>query len=379
MGKKAKKEGGFAYQNAGMIENCYAAVKIGAQKSENAGFIYDNKGEALLCFTRSAVRGWKRGVERKKRKDGFASVNSGILNRCFFLVNKEKKLKQYRDGAFGRTVKAAGPRQIKTELEWNFDVFEAKNASKMDFFADNWHSSAAGYFEEGREEIEIRTKDELLDFIDRVNRGEPQAANAHCELLTNLDFHGKTIPSVGCDRQHPFCGTFDGRGYKIKGFVLEGKGMAETGFFGVLKGSVCNLSIDCVIKGNDCPLVAGFCAINDGDIRCCEALVEIKAKRYAGLFAGENNGLIERCCVSGISHGAFLFWLWPMLPVLALSAGILLNPSVPPEDYVPVMEDASIIPNGGIGRGERTNENKASYEVPKTLKVDAAPLTIEIE
>ena len=66
MGKKARMEGGFAYRNAGKTEKCYAAVKIGAGKSENAGFIYDNKGEALHCFTRSTAGSAARGAESRK-------------------------------------------------------------------------------------------------------------------------------------------------------------------------------------------------------------------------------------------------------------------------------------------------------------------------
>lgn len=380
MGKKARMEGGFAYRNAGKTEKCYAAVKIGAGKSENAGFIYDNKGEALHCFTRSTVRGWKRGSGRRKQKDGFVSVGSGTVSKCFFLVKKDKKLKQYRDRKLGRAVEAAEPRQVGADYDWDYDVFEQENAAKMDFIAESWHFDPL----DGLEEIEvttvrIKTEDTLLDFIDRVNRGEPEAVNAKCELAANLDFHGRKIPSIGCDRQHPFCGTFDGKGYKIKGFVLDGKDMAEIGFFGFLKGSVFNLSVDGIIKADGCPLAAGFCAVNGGEIHCCEAVIELHAGRYAGMFVGENNGLIERCSVSGKSMGMFLIWLWPLAPVLALGIWLLANPLQPPEDYVPVIADASIVPNGSSDRGERTNENKASYEVPKILKVDAATLTAKSE
>ncbi|MBD5556563.1 MAG: hypothetical protein HDQ95_14820 [Roseburia sp.] len=380
MSKKAKMEGGFAYQNAGKTENCYAAVKIGAGRSENAGFIYNNKGEALHCFTRSAVRGWKRASGHRKQKDGFSSINSGTVSQCFFLVKKDKKLKRYRDKALGLAVEAAEPEQVGADYDWNYDVFERENAAKMDFFAKSWNYDPFDGLEEvGVKIVKIKTEDGLLDFIDRVNRGEPEAVNAKCELAADLDFHGRKIPSIGYDRQHPFCGTFDGKGHKIKGFVLSGKGMAEIGFFGCLKGSVINLSVDGIIKADNCPLAAGFCAVNEGEIHCCEAVIELHARRYAGMFVGENNGLIERCSVSGISCGVFLLWLWPVIPVCALTVGILSNPPLPPEDYVPVMEDASIIPNEDFGRRERTNENKASYEVPKILKVDAGTLTAKSE
>lgn len=380
MGKKVKMEGGFAYLNDGKLENCYAAVKIGAGKSENAGFIYDNKGEALHCFTRSTVRGWKRGSGHKKQKDGLTSINSGTVSQCFFLVKKEKKLKKYRDRTAGLEVRAAEPDMIEEDFDWDYDVFEQKNASKMDFYDEAWSfAPLKGQEDTGGNIVKIKSKDDLLSLIDRVNRGEPAAVNARCELTANLDFHGKKIPSFGCDRQHPFCGTFDGKGYRIKGFVLHGKDMAEVGFFGCLKGSVSNLSIDGIIKADGCPLVAGFCAVNEGEIHCCEAVVEVYAARYNGMFVGENNGLIERCCVSGKSCGMILLWIWPQLPLLALIIGIVLNPPLPPEDYAPIMADASIIQNEDVDRRERTNENKASYEVPKILKVDAATLTAKSE
>lgn len=382
MGKKAKMEGGFAYQNDGRLENCYASVKIGAGKSENAGFIYDNKGDARHCFTRSTVRAWKRASGHRKQKDGFMSVNSGTVSQCFFLVKKDKKLKKYRDRTIGRAKEAAEPEQIREDYDWEYDVFEKENAAKMEFLEESWsYDPLDGIEEIGTDTIKIKSKDALLSLIDRVNRGEPKAVNAKCELAANLDFHGRKIPSFGCDRQHPFCGTFDGKGHKIKGFVLRGKDMAEIGFFGCLKGSVINLSVDGIIKADGCPLAAGFCAVNEGEIHCCEADIELHDGRYLGMFVGENHGLIERCCVNGKSCGMILLWIWPKLPFLALLLGIVINSPLPPDDYAPIMADAAIIQNENddTDKRERTNENKASYEVPKILKVDAGTLTAKSE
>lgn len=228
--------------------------------------------------------------------------------------------------------------------------------------------------------VMIGTEDDLLAFIDRVNRGEPEAVNADCKMVADLNFRGRKIPSLGCDRQHPFCGTFDGRGHQIRGFVLSGKDMAEIGFFGCLRGSVYNLSVDGIIQAGGCPLAAGFCAVNEGEIHCCEAVIELSGGQYAGMFVGENKGLAERCSVSGKSRGLFLLWLWPLIPCLTLSTWILANPPLPPDDYIPVMADASIIPNEEEEDiSVRTNENKASYEVPKVLQVDAGTLTARNE
>lgn len=470
MSKKARMEGGFAYRNAGTIENSYASVKIGRGKSENAGLIYDNSGEVLHCFTRSAVHKWekkeKQGKEEKKQKDGLFVINNGSVSESFFLVKKEKELKKYRDKELGLTIEQAQPDFLKENYNWDYSAFEEENASDMEFLEEAWEYTAR-YVEEEEEKGErseersaqprrrrenvmvgrrsragrirktllqmqkasamrkkaaqagkgsaqayrtnvrnekgvqekrtetqkeerVKTKErpkpvligseeEFLDFVDRVNKGEPEAAFGSFELTCDLDFHGKTIPSVGCDRQHPFSGLFDGKRHVIRGFALNGKDMAEIGFFGHLEGIVQNLSIDCLVKGKKCPMTAAFCAYNGGEIHCCEAVTEVCAGRYAGMFVGENKGVIERCCVSGRSRGAFLFWLWPLLPIAFLAVGILANPPKKPQEYVPIMADAQIVPNEEKEVKKRENENKASYEVPKELIVDKASMTVRSE
>ena len=97
MSRQIKMEGGFAYRNTGTIKNSYAAVKLstavrfGRNKSENAGFVYDNSGELDHCFSRSIVRTWRKG------KDGLIAVNKGRFHWCFFVVGKDRKLKKFRD------------------------------------------------------------------------------------------------------------------------------------------------------------------------------------------------------------------------------------------------------------------------------------------
>lgn len=156
--------------------------------------------------------------------------------------------------------------------------------------------------------------------------------------------------------------------------MLNGKDMAEIGFFGHLEGIVQNLSIDCLVKGKKCSMAASFCAFNGGEIHCCESVCEIHGGRYSGMFVGENKGVIERCCVSGKSRGAFLFWLWPLLPFALLAIGVLANLPEKPQEYVPIMADAQIVPNEDTEIKKRENENKASYEVPKKLVVDKATM-----
>ncbi len=376
MGKGNQMEGGFAYLNGsrGCLENCYAAVRMNKRKRENAGFVYDNRGTVFHCFTRSRTRGWKHSHKDKKQKDGFYSVNSGMISESFFLTKKRSHVRDYRDRELGIAVKDADWESLEELFEWNFTVFEEENASSMDFLWKNWFYT---FHKDADVEI-IRTEKDLTDLIDRINRGDREAARGRYELDNDLNFHGRELAPIGCDSRHPFEGVFNGKGHIIRGFVLNGKDRPVLGLFGYLKGTVANLRADGIVKGKNCRMTAAFCAVNYGEIHCCEAVFEIHSIYNLGMFVGENHGLIERCSVSGKSRGIFLFILLPLLPllpVMTLSAVFVLNPPRPTTDYNPITEDRSIIPNTDDEPRIRSNENKASYQVPKTIEVDADTLT----
>ncbi len=385
MGKGNQMEGGFAYLNGdkGHLENCYAAVRIKGRKCENAGFVYENRGTISHCFTRSHTSRWKQSQKKDdKKKDGFCSLGNGIIHKSFFLEKKEKRLENYRDSELGLTIKQADCQFLQEQFDWDFRVFEEKNASKMDFLAENWNYTLPKNTESENADPEntgierIHTEQELTDLIDRINRGNKKAACGYYELDSDLDFHGRELMPIGWDQEHPFEGIFDGKGHMIRGFVLKGKDRPVLGLFGYLEGMVVNLRADGIVKGKNCRMAASFCAVNKGEIHCCEAVFEIHSKYNLGMFVGENHGLIERCSMDGKSHGIFFFALFPLLPLIALAIACAFNPPKPPADYNPIPEDRSIVPNPEDNSGKRSNENKASYEVPKILEVDANTLTV---
>ncbi len=374
MGKQNQMEGGFAWLNGeeGILENCYAAVRIKKRKCENAGFVYDNRGTISHCFTRSCTSRWKHSrKDNDKKKDGFCSVDSGAIQKSFFLEKNKKHLKDYRDSELGLTIEQADCELLQERFDWDLTVFEEESASKMDFLGKNWNYTLP----ENEDKELIRTEKDLTDLIDRINRGDRTAACGWYELDNDLNFHGKELPPIGCDSEHPFEGVFNGKGHIIRGFVLKGKGRPVLGLFGYLKGKVANLRADGVVKGKNCRLTASFCAINEGEIHCCEAVFETHSNHNLGMFVGENHGLIERCSIDGKSRGLFLFALLPLFPLAALAVVLGVNPPTPPGDYNPIPEDRSIIPNPEAVSGKRSNENKASYEVPKVIEVDAKTLT----
>lgn len=380
MGKKKRQCGGFAWRNSGRIEDCYAAVRIAARGSENAGFVYSNDGTAERCFSRSRVRGWKRSSgksDNNKKKDGFLSLNTGVVRQSFFYVKDKKKKKDYRDSRLALCEKETKPDRLRDDLGWDFNVFQKKDVPEMGFREKTWQYPVFETRPEGSgapKVIRIKSEDDLLEMIERVNRGEARAAHASYVLTKDLDFRGKKLEPIGSDSQHPFYGTFDGQGHVVGGFVIDAKKMPAAGFFGYLKGVAANVVVDCVVKGKDCPLVSAFCAVNEGEIHCCGAACEVNGQRCIGPFAVENKGLIERCYVSGAIRRE-LGWLWLILPLLLLFFAVLRNPVTEPPEYEPVLADAAIEPNKDDTGGTRNNTNKASYEVPKYMTFDKDTLT----
>lgn len=390
MGRKNVTVGGFTYQNTGKIKNSYSAIKINNRKSENAGFVFDNKGEINYSFTRSIVRKWqKKSKKGRKNRDGFSALNTGEIKNSFYIVKDRKKLLKYRDGTLGMELGEVTPGNLEKKYSWNFKIFSRQTAGEMEFIRRNWNYHYAEIDDDvtlidvdgGSEKIiEISTKEEFMDLAEAVNRGEKVAAKGKYQLVNDIDFHGKTIPSIGIDENHPFCGVFDGNGHTLKGFILNGKDMPAIGLFGYLKnGVVENLKIDCIIRGKNANLVAAFCAVNEGQIHCCEAVCDVQGKSHVGCFVGENKGVIERCCVSGVSHGASLLAVTPAVPVVLMVIAIIMNPIETPADYLPIMPDTDIVANTDEELEERSNENKASYEVPEELILDAKTLSAKAE
>lgn len=278
MGKENQMEGGFAYLNGsrGSLEKCYAAVRMNRRKGENAGFVYDNRGMVFHCFTRSRTRGWKHSHNEKKQKDGFSSFNRGTVSESFFLTIRKSCLKDYRDRDLGVAVKDAGWKSLEEQFWWDYTVFEKKNAASMDFLMKNWFYTIPGRVDV--KIISIRTEKDLTDIIERINRGDREAACGWYELDSDLNFHGRELTPIGCDSKYPFEGVFNGKGHVIRGFVLKGKDRPVLGLFGYLKGTVANLRADGIAKGQNCRMTASFCAVNQGEIHCCEAVFEIHSK-----------------------------------------------------------------------------------------------------
>ena len=90
---------------------------------------------------------------------------------------------------------------------------------------------------------DIDTAMDLLSFAEKVNAGETAAC---ANLKNDIDLSGFTLIPIGT-AEHPYAGTFDGKGYTVRG--IDGEAASDSfGLFGVLYGTVCNIKVEGEIR-----------------------------------------------------------------------------------------------------------------------------------
>ena len=86
----------------------------------------------------------------------------------------------------------------------------------------------------------IFTASEFAYFADQVNSGNSYE-NSYFKLTSNIRFANKEFYTIGT-LENPFSGNFDGCGYVIKDFIINGSGI-YTGLFGYINGTIENVGI----------------------------------------------------------------------------------------------------------------------------------------
>lgn len=301
MQKTKGKIGGFAGLNHGTIENCYSLISVRGRKSLSGGFVADNDGVIERCYACSPLR---------SLTGGFTGTDDVKITSCYFLYNADKAgrkaLSRLVDAEYGQRYK-----NLRSEDDYAALGFDTKNIwekgnarTPLWFKNDQWATVPEPA--DGKV-ITISTANELYSFAHRVNEGDPLLRRAHVRLTADLNLGGKDWTPIGREKSCAFEGVFDGAGHSVKNFTVKKKNLNFSGFFGYLKGSVYNLSLDCNIRGSVC-CGALAAKTEGGEIGCCDAVTEIKCKHgTAGGLVGSNGGRIFESYAAGrASAGIFL-------------------------------------------------------------------------
>lgn len=149
------------------------------------------------------------------------------------------------------------------------------------------------------EDAEIKTAAELVSLAAAVNGGDSYEGRT-VKLANDIDLSGTEWTPIGSQdsdgfKINAFAGTFDGGGHSIKGLHISSSNGKEQGLFGIVSGTVKNLTVEGEITASSA--VGGIAGWSYGSIINCTSNVDITARREAGGIAGtlSSGGYIEAC------------------------------------------------------------------------------------
>jgi len=375
--------GGFAAQNGGDITDCYSSVRINVKKGLIGGFVGENSKLIAKSFACAGLN---------KLTGGFAGADTGNTeDSCYFFHNEKegsRKLSHLWDNAKGQRAKKVEKDEDFKKLGFDIETVWQRGGEKtpLQFIPNNWRFKAeekpqsdasAGddaavskKTEAVKSIITITTADQLFELAKKINDGDHDLADAHIQLACDIDLAGREWVPIGYERTRAFTGVFDGNEYTVRNFVIRNKGTENKGFFGFLKGVVCNLIVDCRIKGG--LYTGGIAAQNEGgSILYCGAVVDINGnKGNLGGLVGRNAGTVIKSYAAG-KIGAFIIPWWWFLPLLLLL--LLLLPVIDPFGpdlpvFAPVPYDMDAVPYDD-GLTPNTDRNFVSFQFEQYIDV----------
>jgi hypothetical protein len=355
--------GGFAASNSGEIEDCYCIIRFNGKNYTSGGFVGENKGTISKSFCEHAAKGLS---------GGFSGNHTKLGSGCYFvhdLESDDKQLEQLWDRRIGLEADKVKNPDDASKIGYDMQTVWSYTGQKplLRFQENNWVVPDAFRGNSSKEVLTIRDAKNLFLFAEMVNSGDNRFLHAKVRLDTDIDLDGKTWTPIGTDRSVAFEGVFDGNGHSVENFVIKGDGISRKGFFGYLKGSVFNLTIDCEIRGEG--YIGGIAAVNEGNIGCCGATVGLYGKGSdvsAGGLVSINNGHIFR----SFAAGKIKFLMIPIIPIIAiacsgvvLSAAALASSSGGGSVYSPIDSDPNQLP-----ATEAVSETVSSEETTETVE-----------
>lgn len=167
---------------------------------------------------------------------------------------------------------------------------------------------------------QIRNVADLISFTNKVMDGS--AVSAYGELANDIDLAGEEYMPIGGrtdEGGNPYCGTFDGKGYKISNMVINTTANNQ-GFFGVIGNGahIMNLVVDntcsITVTGDNKGYAAGIVGATEGGgkatIENCgnEADITVEGPNAAGILGVDDLGgmavTIKNCYNTGSISGA---------------------------------------------------------------------------
>ncbi|OHB57484.1 MAG: hypothetical protein A2Y07_11860 [Planctomycetes bacterium GWF2_50_10] len=310
--------GAVAGWNASLVSNCYSTgvvtgnIDIGGLTGVNGGTISTSYSTAAVSgnlyigglagvagggtFTECYAAGSVSGTSRC----GAITGNKGMTvyaNRCYFRSTAGP------DNGIGRSLTEDEMIQQRSFVDWDF-----VNTWRMPFFKGApvlLKFPATAFAQSGTESDPYRISSSTV--LSHVAQN-PVLYDSAFVLTKNIDltgqFFAKAIIAADMNSLNsafdgtPFTGVFDGNGYKIFGFTIDGNDY--TGLFGQIgsTGQVKDLDVEGSVTGNQyVGALAGDVYL--GNISNCYSVGDVNGVTLVGGMAGRNAGTLSNCYSAG--------------------------------------------------------------------------------
>ena len=221
--------GGFVSFNNGIIQDCYTDAKV-KHPCNAAGFAFENSGKIEHAVAKNQTYG-------KENIAGFCCRNKGSITESGWLLPKGGiKKSSYLDVALAIEYERYADIAAKLKLggAWCSAVQEADASLELN---ESGNTYVFAKEEQKRSWVEIGSAEELIAIAKNIAGGDKDASDAYYKLTCDINLHGKKWLPIGLTDTTPFTGIFDGAGYRIHNFKIQGKGLDFAGFFGYIKVS----------------------------------------------------------------------------------------------------------------------------------------------
>ncbi|CAG7649828.1 hypothetical protein PAESOLCIP111_05960 [Paenibacillus solanacearum] len=85
--------------------------------------------------------------------------------------------------------------------------------------------------------------------LEHINQNQPSYVGRSIRLMNDIDMTGYDWIPFGGNENPAFSGTFDGRGHRISGISIHDVARTDVGFFGIVSGTIRNLSLSVEAEG----------------------------------------------------------------------------------------------------------------------------------
>lgn len=161
---------------------------------------------------------------------------------------------------------------------------------------------------EGTEEnpYTVSSADELKSFREAVNNGD-NFAGQYVQMTQDIDLEGEALGGpIGSVSNKSFAGTFDGKGYTIKGLNTSGGLFGYVGASSYDPGTICNLTVEGTVTSGAGNCTGGIVGrLNYGTIENCVSYVGVSGAAATGGVAGYagSGAIVNKCFHSGDVRG----------------------------------------------------------------------------